>query len=112
MAVYVDNMRAKFGRMTMCHMLADTDEELHNMAQRIGVARKWHQYPNTVKSHYDICLTKRALAVQYGAVEIDLRDTARIVRDRRIEQSNRLRTEETREQSAPNRQRSMHGVPT
>ena len=90
MAVYVDNMQAKYGRMVMCHMLADTDEELHNMAARIGVARKWHQYPNTVKSHYDICLTKRALAVKYGAVEIDVRDTARIVRDRRIERANQL----------------------
>ena len=110
MAVYVDNMRAPFGRMIMCHMLADTDEELHNMAARIGVARKWHQYPNTVKSHYDISLTKRALAVQYGAVEIDLRDTARIVRERRIEQSSKLRTEEAGEQRAPVRTRGMPTV--
>lgn len=110
MTVYVDNMKAKYGRMTMCHMLADTDDELHAMAERIGVARRWHQYPGTVKSHYDICLTKRALAVQYGAVEIDMRDTARIVRDRRIAQSNRLRTEETREQYAPIRTRGMPTV--
>ena len=71
MSVYVDDMRAKFGRMVMCHMLADTDEELHAMAARIGVARKWHQKPNTAHSHYDICLSKRALAVSFGAQEID-----------------------------------------
>lgn len=107
MAVYVDNMKAKYGRMTMCHMLADTDDELHAMAERIGVARKWHQYPNTVKSHYDICLTKRALAVQYGAVEIDMRDTARIVRERRIAQSSRLRAAEAGEGHASNGTRRM-----
>jgi hypothetical protein len=71
MTVYVDDMRAKFGRMVMCHMLADTDEELHAMAARIGVARRWWQSPaKTSGSHYDIALSKRALAVAAGAVEI------------------------------------------
>jgi len=31
MTVYVDDMRSKFGHMIMCHMLADTDEDLHDM---------------------------------------------------------------------------------
>lgn len=71
MTVYVDNMKAEFGRMVMCHMLADTDEELHAMAQRIGVTRRWWQSPEeTSGSHYDIALSKRALAVDAGAVEI------------------------------------------
>lgn len=65
MTVYVDDMRAKFGRLVMCHMIADTDAELHAMADRIGLARKWHQ-----GDHYDIALSKRALAVAAGAVEI------------------------------------------
>ena len=43
MAVYVDDMRANFGRMKMCHMIADTIDELHTMADRIGVARRWFQ---------------------------------------------------------------------
>lgn len=65
MAVYVDDMRAPYGRMVMCHMVADTAVELHNMADRIGVKRKWFQ-----GNHYDICLAKRCLAVKYGAVEV------------------------------------------
>ena len=74
MTVYVDDMRAQFGRMVMCHMLADTDEELHAMAARIGVARRWWQSPEkTSGSHYDIALSKRALAVAAGAVEITMR---------------------------------------
>lgn len=76
MTVYVDDMRAKFGRMVMCHMIADTDDELVAMADRIGVARRWHQHPGTPRSHFDIALSKRALAVQHGAVEITWRALA------------------------------------
>lgn len=83
MAVYVDNMRAKFGRMVMCHMLADSREELDAMADQIGVARKWVQYPGTYKEHYDIALSARAKAVAAGAVEIDMRDTGLMMRERR-----------------------------
>lgn len=84
MTVYVDDMRAKFGRYVMCHMVADTDDdELHAMADRIGVQRKWHQKAGTPHSHYDIALTKRSLAVAFGAVEIDRRRLAEIVRAKR-----------------------------
>lgn len=76
MTVYVDDMRAPFGRLIMCHMLADTDAELHTMADRIGVARRWHQAPPRHDSHYDIALSKRALAVRAGAVEITWRQAA------------------------------------
>lgn len=68
MSVYVDAAIWPYGRMTMCHMLADTEEELHAMADRIGVSRRWHQ--NQRYSHYDICKSKRKLAVSLGAVEI------------------------------------------
>jgi len=70
--VYVDDMRAPYGRLIMCHMIADSDEELHAMAERIGVARRWHQKPGP-GSHYDIALSKRALAVAAGALEITWR---------------------------------------
>lgn len=78
--VYVDNMEAAFGRYVMCHLWADTREELFLMVDKIGVARKWFQRPNTVDlpgmpanwEHFDIAKSKRALAVQYGAVETDM----------------------------------------
>lgn len=69
MAVYVDNMRAGYGRMKMCHMLADSVAELLAMADRIGVDRKWFQALS--HPHFDICLAKRALAVACGAVQVD-----------------------------------------
>jgi hypothetical protein len=85
MSVYVDDMRAKFGRLIMCHMLADTDSELHAMADRIGVARRWWQSPEkTSGSHYDIALSKRALAVQAGAIEITWRQASAMNARRRV----------------------------
>jgi hypothetical protein len=75
-SVYVDDMRAPFGRMLMCHMTADTTEELLSMADRIGVARKWIQHAGTWKEHFDIALSKRALAVKFGAIEETQRDAA------------------------------------
>ena len=79
MTVYVDNMRAKFGRLVMCHMLADTEEELHAMADKISVARKWYQ-----GDHYDIALSKRTLAIAAGAVEITWRQAGFMATNRRI----------------------------
>ena len=85
MSVYVDSMRARFGRMVMCHMMADTSEELHMMADRIGVARRWVQHAGTHREHYDIVLSKRALAVRYGAVELDAHALGELLRRRRMD---------------------------
>jgi len=80
MTVFVDDMRAAFGRMVMCHMWADTLDDLLAMADRIGVARKWIQghpelsfgkHRRASWIHFDIALSKRALAIKAGAVETD-----------------------------------------
>ena len=83
MAVYVDDMRAQFGRMVMCHMVADTTAELMEMADKIGVQRKWLQKPGTEYEHFDIALSKRALAIQHGAVECTMRDVGALTRRKR-----------------------------
>lgn len=83
MTVYVDDMEAKFGRMVMCHMLADTTEELLAMADKIGVPRKWIQKPGEPGEHFDICRAKRALAVAAGAKEITWRQAGEFVIARR-----------------------------
>lgn len=83
MAVYVDDMRAAYGRMKMCHMVADSTDELLSMADRIGVARRWLQKPGTAHEHFDIALSKRAMAVAAGAVEVSMMDIGRIIRARR-----------------------------
>jgi uncharacterized protein DUF4031 len=79
-AVYVDEAKYRFRRMVMCHMLADTSAELHEMADRIGIARKWFQRDASAP-HYDICKSKRALAVSTGAVEVtERREFAAIIK--------------------------------
>lgn len=83
MAVYVDDMAAPFGRMVMCHMLADSTEELLAMADRIGVARRWLQKAGTPREHFDIAKSKRVLAVAAGAREIDGDGLKEILRRRR-----------------------------
>lgn len=77
MTVYVDPARYPYRRMIMCHMAADNEQELHEMADSIGVARKWYQ-----GDHYDICKSKRTLAVEFGAVEVSSREMVKIVRKR------------------------------
>jgi len=67
-------MYAPFRRMKMCHMIADTDDELHAMADKIGMKRKWHQAPpKSSQSHYDVGMGLRAHAVRNGAIEITTR---------------------------------------
>lgn len=83
MAVYVDKAQNQFRRMVMCHMLADTLDELHAMAARLGLKREWFQSKST--PHYDVCLSKRRLAVKLGAVEIDRRKVVELARKLREE---------------------------
>ncbi len=79
MAIYVDTMKAPYGRMIMCHLWADTRAELFSMVDLIGVARKWFQRPDMIDlpgmraswEHFDISQSKRVLAVAAGAVETD-----------------------------------------
>lgn len=89
MAVYVDPPMSEYfhpktkRRMVMCHMTADSRSELLAMADRIGVARKWIQKRGTIYEHFDVCFSKRKLAIQCGALEITLHEAGNMIRDRR-----------------------------
>lgn len=72
MSIYVDKSANNFGRMVMCHMIADTPDELHEMAVELGLERRWFQ-ANSSTPHFDICKSKRARAIALGAVELDRR---------------------------------------
>ena len=84
MAVYVDDMKARLGRMIFCHMIADSTSELLEMADRIGVSRRWIQNAGKASEHFDVSLGKRALAVKAGAKEISWREAGAIVLEKQI----------------------------
>lgn len=74
--------RSKYTRgrtYKMSHMIADTEGELHAMADAIGVARRWYQ-----GDHYDVTKSKRMLAVKAGAIEIPMRTLACMATNRRF----------------------------
>ena len=79
MPVYVDNGAHPYGRMKMAHMLADTLDELHAMAALVGLKKEWFQNHDT--PHYDLCQTKRRLAISFGAVEIDRRQVVKLIHE-------------------------------
>lgn len=55
------------------------------MADQIGVARRWIQKAGTRDEHFDICKSKRTLAVKAGALEITSRELV-AKRDPRLRQ--------------------------
>ena len=72
MTVYVDNVRFRYGRMVMCHMWSDDLAELHEMAGKLDLHRRWFQCPPRASwAHYDICLSTKAKALSLGAVLTD-----------------------------------------
>jgi len=67
--VYVDDFSATFRGMKMCHMMADSEEELDGMARVLGLKRSWRQeHPRG--PHYDLSKSKRRFAIHMGAKAI------------------------------------------
>lgn len=86
MTVYVDDAYLLYGRMKMCHMMADSATELHQMAQTIGLQIGWFQ-----EDHYDVSVGKRKEAILAGAVEVTVNDMVSI--RRRIQKYKHLQEE-------------------
>lgn len=82
MSVYVDDafVEGDWGRWTGGgHMQADTLEELHAFAARLGLRRSWFQSKpgRPDHDHYDLTRGKREQAVRLGAIAEPWRDGAR-----------------------------------
>ena len=92
MSVYVDplckNGWMLRGRpMPNSHMWADSDEELHAFADKIGLKRSWHQTSNAGLSHYDLTPNRRIVAVRLGAIQMDRADAVSDWKARRRRQN-------------------------
>jgi DNA-binding transcriptional regulator YdaS (Cro superfamily) len=96
MAVYVDDAHipaevqngSRAHNSTLCHLTADTQEELHAFAAQLGLKRSYFQPGKSIGGrpspfwHYDVTAGKRLQAVKLGAVEIASRDMPNIMRAR------------------------------
>lgn len=69
MSVYVDDAVHPWRGQRWAHLMADTLEELHAMAARLGIPRRAFQN-KTSGAHYDITADLRDLAIASGAVAI------------------------------------------
>lgn len=80
MAVCVDELKPRTGwrYKRSCHMFADSVDELHGIAEQIGLKREWFQ--DTRYPHYDLTAGKRKQAIKAGAGEVKLREYIRMKR--------------------------------
>jgi len=92
MSVYVDKLTrypipkeaqaarvAKRNDGQWCHMWADTLDELHVMAAKLGLKQTWFQNHSKLP-HYDLTPGKRYIALAAGAIEKSLIDHFRELR--------------------------------
>ena len=81
MSVYVDDL-AKWPTKIACfkggscHMTADSLDELHALAERIGMRREWFQ-DHPLAPHYDLTPARRSAALLAGALYKSAKDQAR-----------------------------------
>ena len=66
--VYVDDAIWLWHGRRWCHLLADSPEELHGFASRLGLHRSSYQGPPKSRTpHYDITGFERSRAIAIGA---------------------------------------------
>jgi hypothetical protein len=74
--IYVDAAEWKkspTGRKSYAHMVADSLEELHEFAIRIGVKKHFFHRSKTAP-HYDITSEQHVVAIAHGAKLVDSRE--------------------------------------
>jgi hypothetical protein len=87
-ACYVDTVReypnAGLRFTGFCHLLADTRDELHDMADRLGIPRRFFQ-EHPWRWHHDLPAHLREQAVALGAQELTMHQVGALLRHRRDE---------------------------
>jgi hypothetical protein len=88
MACYVDTVRsypaAGLRYTEFCHLLADTRDELHLMADAIGMPRRFFQ-DHAWRWHYDLPEHLRLLAIEAGAQVVTMHDVGALLQQRKAE---------------------------
>lgn len=72
MAVYVDKAIFPWRGKLWAHLWADTEDEMHAFARKLGLLRGWFQHPPKASwKHYDVTAAKRDQAIRLGAIACD-----------------------------------------
>ena len=79
--IYVDHARIPYMRMLMSHLLADTSDELQDMAERLGLDQ-YVQAVGTFREHLDVSEGKRSEAIKLGAQEVTVRELVALRRSK------------------------------
>lgn len=69
MAVYIDDAVFAWRGQRWAHLMADTLDELHDFAQRLGIPRRAFQDKSS-GAHYDVPATLHAQALALGAIAV------------------------------------------
>lgn len=69
MSVYVDDAVHAWRGQRWAHLMADSLDELHAMAERLRIPRRAFQN-KTSGAHYDVTTELREQAIQLGAIAI------------------------------------------
>ena len=85
MTVYVDELNTCIRSQCWpyskaCHLMAESEAELHEFARRLKLKREWFQ-----GDHYDLTKNKRAVAIRKGAIKISIYDIVRLRQKLRAE---------------------------
>jgi len=81
--VYVDKLRRYSGRWInpmWCHMWADTEKEMFDMAKKIGLDVSDLMISKRGFRHFDLQPSKRKLALSLGTSESSLKNVLRNMR--------------------------------
>lgn len=91
MAVYVDDAIWEWRGKKWAHLVADTTDELHEFARRLGLRQEWFQEPKPGAiggwPHYDVTEGMRRKAIARGARKVTSRELVYIIRRMRTEQA-------------------------
>ena len=79
MTVYIDQPIHPWRGKKWCHLTADSLDELHEFAAKIGLKRSWFQQ-HKLMPHYDVVEAKRPIAIELGAVSLTTAEAGARVR--------------------------------
>lgn len=84
MSVYVDEMRVSIPNKNWpysqaCHLVADSVEELHEFAIRLGLHPSWFQNKPELP-HYDLTTGMRQKAIRMGAIGLKNKKFLKLMR--------------------------------